>query len=543
VGTTLSTCERHGDCLAWSDAKACADNGICCGAECIAADENNCFACGQTCKSPTPACNTQAKKCGCIAATCAGARQGCDPQTGECADCSPFPDGAADLYVDSGSFDGATGIQACPFRTIRAALDKVAQMSAKNVTIHLAAGSYSAETGEIFPIVLRGGTSLVGAGSGKTIIQGTGTYNHTAEGGQLNDATLSYTLVLGDETAMTTLRGFTVLPQSSISNPPPLTVLGILCDRGTGPATLGGTLTVPNTALDDVVVGPNFANGMIVTNSTAPASGCNIKVRASSFTTNARGVWVLGAGRNGMTGPTVAAHFGDGTDAGGVTFANSFALNNGYGIGLLRWDGVHTFVVEKSTFRANLYGLSIAGHDATTPVVRINGNHFTENRTVALYLTGYERIDELNDNTIEETTAATAANVDELGTGIMFRNDISAGMVSVLAARGNKVINNEVGIRVRAGANPPLNTLDFGTAASAGGNDIACNASTHAGVDGGDLLIDMNKSFPNFQGNRWDHASLTTTGAGADLALSNGALATTTGNTVTAVTCSAGHVR
>ncbi|MBA3844778.1 MAG: DUF1565 domain-containing protein [Actinobacteria bacterium] len=51
--------------------------------------------------------------------------------------------------------------------------------------IHVAKGQYDGSLGESFPLVVRPGTSIVGAGVGATIIQGVGSYDRSPAGGPL----------------------------------------------------------------------------------------------------------------------------------------------------------------------------------------------------------------------------------------------------------------------------------------------------------------------------------------------------------------------
>jgi parallel beta-helix repeat protein len=81
------------------------------------------------------------------------------------------------LFVNStvGSDASGNGNQGTPFRTITQAL----RVAASNTVIMLAAGTYSAESGETFPLALRSGITLQGDPSTKgqgILIRGGGTY-------------------------------------------------------------------------------------------------------------------------------------------------------------------------------------------------------------------------------------------------------------------------------------------------------------------------------------------------------------------------------
>src|SRR5579859_6993990 len=126
--------------------------------------------------------------------------------------CCPFAEPGT-LYVDGAANIGVdTGSAVCPFITISDAARLAA--STPGTTIHVAAGTYSESTGEQFPIDLRGGTSLIGAGAGVTIV----------DGGFLREFQMSWrmTLLIGDELETSRLSGVTVRN----STPPPTPAWG-----------------------------------------------------------------------------------------------------------------------------------------------------------------------------------------------------------------------------------------------------------------------------------------------------------------------------
>ncbi|GBE93891.1 DUF1565 domain-containing protein [Nostoc cycadae] len=89
------------------------------------------------------------------------------------------------LFVNPSIGDDTTGngSDRTPFKTITQAI----RVSSGNTVIMLAPGNYSAETGEMFPLILRSGITIQGDASNKgsgITIQGGGTYLSRSYGGQ-----------------------------------------------------------------------------------------------------------------------------------------------------------------------------------------------------------------------------------------------------------------------------------------------------------------------------------------------------------------------
>ncbi|MET0593141.1 MAG: DUF1565 domain-containing protein, partial [Polyangiaceae bacterium] len=61
-----------------------------------------------------------------------------------------------DYYVDAQAAPGGDGSKEAPFQTISAAADAHAKATSKARKAHVAAGTYDAALGEVFPIMLRG---------------------------------------------------------------------------------------------------------------------------------------------------------------------------------------------------------------------------------------------------------------------------------------------------------------------------------------------------------------------------------------------------
>jgi parallel beta-helix repeat protein len=106
------------------------------------------------------------------------------------------------LFVDSGSGDdaGQGTTQRSPFRTLTRALQAVQSNNAQsNTIIMLAAGTYTPDTGEVFPLILPPGVMIQGDPSTKgqsIIIQGGGSFT-TATAGRQNVAIVGTGQIVG----------------------------------------------------------------------------------------------------------------------------------------------------------------------------------------------------------------------------------------------------------------------------------------------------------------------------------------------------------
>ena len=232
----------------------------------------------------------------------------------------------SDYYVDAtrGTQDG-DGTLAHPFKTITSALSAIDGLG--NVHIHVAKGRYDVGTevgsGETFPIVLRG-VSLEGEGPEQTTIVGTGLYDgHSAARDYQGD--LRATVVMGDDTAVTSLSGFTLFGGGDAS-PSGQPSYGVFCDRG------NNADTTPNTLLTDLTVVAKYDTGVVVTNSATVSSGCNLRLSASTIREDHTGVRAVGCddvplAKNGAE-INVAVELGDRTIAGGNYFTKLAATDH-----------------------------------------------------------------------------------------------------------------------------------------------------------------------------------------------------------------------
>ncbi|KAM3091227.1 DUF1565 domain-containing protein [Phormidesmis sp. 146-35] len=219
------------------------------------------------------------------------------------------------LFVNpaSGSDSADAGkVATTPYRTIAYAL----QQAVSGTTIQLAPGTYSAETGEAFPVRMKPGVILRGdeAGKGQSIqITGSGSYTSKTFASQL----VTVLAASGSE-----IRGVTV----------------------TNPASRGSGVWVED--VNPIIANSTFTNsgreGVFVTGSSAPSITDNL------FT------------KNGGNGISVAR------SARGEIKGNTF-LNTGFGLAI---GGTSTPIVENNQISQNQAGVYI--NDNARPVLRNN---------------------------------------------------------------------------------------------------------------------------------------------------------------------------
>src|SRR5262249_33564011 len=135
-------------------------------------------------------------------------------------------------------------------------------------SIYAAPGTYDVALGEQFPIVLRGGLSLLGAGVDQTVVSGAGSLTHTGTDG-VTAAHYYVTILVGDATLPTSISNVTI--RSGTAGAAPL-YTGVLCDRGD---SAGGS--TGQTSLDSVSLGPGYHACIMAMSSANPSpSGCNL---------------------------------------------------------------------------------------------------------------------------------------------------------------------------------------------------------------------------------------------------------------------------
>jgi hypothetical protein len=418
----------------------------------------------------------------------------------------------SDLWVDIAAPAGGVGAKGCPFQRLTEAIAAATASSATGVTVHVAAGHYGAQ--ESFPLFLRKGISLDGAGSTKTIIEGTSMLDRSNVGGQLANS-YQVTLVVGDAAAARTSTISNLTVRSSLSTPA-AGYLGILCDQGNAPddnQPLPTPFPTPNVIIREAVIGGGYDTGVVATTTTRPKplSGCNLQILHSQVIGNWRSVWSVGCGV-GDGAITVALHVGDGSDGGANTFTN-MRNPNWLLASVEAFDCTSPISVLNNKFIGGISGLSFAdwapaGGAHTYRFADIEGNTFNGSQFRGLFLGMNAVADKVLDNTFTGISwhgggQITAAAIE------LRAEDTSSASPQIRMARGNQILANDVGI-LFAGPGALGAMSDFGTSADRGMNTIACNSTVNHSPAGGDLVFEEDlppgaAPIP-FQGNSWDHS-------------------------------------
>ncbi|WP_394833400.1 protein kinase [Pendulispora rubella] len=407
----------------------------------------------------------------------------------------------SDIYVDPHAANGGVGTKTSPLRTITAAISAASGLRAPARTIHVAEGRYSAATGETFPLVLRGGVSLSGAGAGATVIVGTGLVDTAGPGGTLyRGAVRAYaTIVLGDETATTELRGISLQPGEGML----AEHFGVVCDRGSVPGS--GS---PNTFIEGVDFGPDFSVGLVASTITRPApSGCNARISGSTFHDLYTGIWAVGCGVGEHEGSSsVSLEIGHDASPG-----NLFARIHGTkrdGGAIATWSCT-SVRIEGNVVRESEIGIWMTRH-AVQPAgyAAIRHNEFRDLSVMGLYMEGASSLDELTDNVF---TGITSGSHPTPAAAVVLHAMVAKGFPRLRRARNNRIIENDTGVAVRSKSSWPSTNdgpmIDFGTSSDLGLNDFHCNARVSEGT-GYDVIIDapaLAAPQASFVGNSWDH--------------------------------------
>jgi hypothetical protein len=429
---------------------------------------------------------------------------------------------AGELYVDAAAAPGGTGAAACPVRTIS---DALAIPERGPRTIHVASGRYDRDHGERFPLIVRGGVSIVGAGAEATRVVGTGMLDHRAEGGVF-DAQLTATFVVGDARAPVSIANMAIEAETPT---PELGRRGIVCDRG-NLAAFDGPIPAANTHLVGLSIGPGFDNAVIVGSSSDPAlTGCNLALTRSVVHGSIGGVWVLGCavGRGTVA---VRAELGDGTVAGGNAF-RSLGTPQIPGIGVNVWDCAREVVIDHDTFEGMDGGAAIVQHAPPVGHFVVEHDQFVKLFRFGLTVSRAAIIDRLDDNSFAWNHAA-ARSASERAVGLVLDGETEPAPAypRILHARRNTFVDNDVAVELRGRAIAVSGTtpiVDFGRPDDPGGNTFACNATEHgASAPGFDLGITAPSDGTGtllLAGNVWDHApphvARGAAGNGADVAL------------------------
>jgi hypothetical protein len=422
---------------------------------------------------------------------------------------------ATDFYVDPAAPDADA-----TYPTIAKALAAANASAAPSRTIHVAAGMYSTDSGESFPIILRDGVSLVGTDDGDgvpaTVLSGVGMVDVPIPPGIPSPIPLTTVLatVLARDAAkpigISHIKILSAVATASAIDMGTVTV-GIACDEGV--AERPGAES-PKTHVDDLRI-EGFVAGIYVTYS---SSGCAALVTRTTISAGYFGVWASGAPEGtGTPSQRVSLQLGDGHGNGntlvGLHLGTVVPEWDYSGSGLFVGDGVARATVLGNQFRDSEHGIWILQTVPADPPVAydIEDNDFGPLDNSGIAVIGPSLVDPLSGNSFHDIVADPVFWFLAVGL-ILQPNGGSAEMPAILARR-NSFVGNDVGIMVRTGGTTQgefTTVPDFGTPQSPGQNVFHCNSSTLQGYgDGGDVWIQLPYNGPAtlpFEGNEWDHS-------------------------------------
>ncbi len=463
------------------------------------------------------------------------------------ADACPAPGTATDFYVDHAGGN-------CAYTTIGAAVVAAESSTATTKTIHVAPGTYDAPS-EVFPLSLRDGISLAGAGSTETFLVGAGpvprggpenAFGALSTIGEVSPSVtdLSYvTLLVGDPSLPSTVSGLSIKPPSSFF----AGTEAIVCDQGNaGPST-----AAPNTVIHDVLI-DGFEIGVRVTwSNPSRLSGCNALLTASTIQNGSFGVVADGlprtgagadAGADAAAPQLVSVQLGDGTPSGGNTLRNLHVADPNSpmyfdGAGLATADAVSGVVVRGNHFFQDPPGdagaspprgdIGIWASQSSGPRdprgFDIEDNDFGPLMNIGVLLTGPVVVSQLIGNSFHDISMSDPTlGFPALGLAILSQ---PTPLPAISRARDNSFIGNDVGafLTLNSDQAPGMVQVDFGTTSDPGGNGFRCNsaAAGSPGLPGGDVIVQVLQApaavpVP-LAGNVWDHAP-PTMGSGASQA-------------------------
>jgi hypothetical protein len=404
--------------------------------------------------------------------------------------------------VDAGSSAGGTRQR--PFRTVTRAVREATSVARPGRRIYVAAGEYDDAHGELFPVQLRGGVSIHGAGPNVVTLRGSGTFDRRAAGG-VSNAIYQVTLIVGDDTAATTVSGVTILSQGGSQRP---NYHGVFCDRGALPPTAD---TFGATILDNVVIGPGFHYGIAASSVDAtdasPASGCKLRMYGSTVTGAMVGIYAAGC-HSAENGFPISMQIGDMNRGNSFTWMGS-PYNDGAGI-------LVNSCVTQSSIRYNVFRDSTSGavidqrgeHVIGIRPFSVEHNTFTNLTNSGLQLLGSPITVVVNDNTFTNVSTLSAGSTPAPALYI----EGEQGVLPLKKARRNTFIGNDLGMFayspdavIYGGAQ---GSFDWGTPGDSGENRFVCNS--RVGISTPYLGFDIAVRIPGpgvmpFVGNVWDH--------------------------------------
>ena len=408
---------------------------------------------------------------------------------------------AADYYVDASAPLGGNGSRLQPFKTITAAIEAFGVDGGVAKKAYVATGTYDEALGERFPLFLRG-LSLEGAGPDRTFIVGTGTLDHSAEGG-VYPSQYPVTVVIGDRLLPSNLARVSVRPVSPV---PADDFRGVFCDRGnaTGEvASPGG-----QTHLDQVTVGPGYVTGVTATTSTWPSiTGCNMAITRSTITGDTGGVEAIGCDGSVPAAPVIFEMGNDDPASGNTVSWIQSNLSSGIGVHLgpcvIRASFLHNTFVDSINGIMALGGEALHFPPHAHPHLIFKHNVFQRLSASGLTVSGFAYvIDEISDNHFVDVSKRFGDRFPWSAHAVDF------SLTDVKKFRRNQFTGNDVGVFiVFLGDGPPT---DFGTVDDPGDNVFRCNSAL-AGA-GGDVIIERGSDDPSsnwagtirFAGTAWD---------------------------------------
>jgi hypothetical protein len=317
------------------------------------------------------------------------------------------------------------------------------------------------------------------------------------------------TMVMGDTNAPTHVSGFTIVPGDAI---PILKSSAIVCDRGAPPVSDAGE-TGPNTILSDLVVGPGYETGIVMTGTGADQPSCNLRLRASTILGGRYGI-MAGFGEDLSQLPTLEV--GDGTPAGGNTFK---LQRSDYGGGAnIFATALRRFDASYNTFALTNQGIYLQSW-TPDPVVRarITYNKFDriDLRAIALWGGSELLVEEFTDNQFLNISLNRGQSYHGDAAAIYVHSAFTSGMPFIDHARRNLFYGCDAAIRVVTFGtwSPSWSIADFGSQTEPGNNAFHCNGRFAHNGGPGSLYFDFANvptpvHFDLFQGNRWDTIAL-----------------------------------
>jgi hypothetical protein len=438
-------------------------------------------------------------------------------------DAGCMPNGqATDFYVDP-----SANAAPCSFPTITAAVSAAQSSIMTPRTIHVPAGTFTTP-GETFPIDLRGGISLVGAGQGATTVIGAGrTTFIPAQNTRTwlsRAATVQATFLVGDPEKASTISGLSLQPPAGRAIDG---LEAIVCERGNA----SQQPPAPNTTVDHVRI-EGFEVGVRVTtlgggsvpSRPGPNSGCNLQLTLSTLKNGYFGVVADGVGIGTVDVQPVSFDLENNVflnmDIGGSQF---LAMN---GAGLATCNAVAGPVIKNNQFLQEPQKFTDWGIWAVTNTVYelsgfdIEGNSFGPLTNGGIWLWGTVNVKRLVNNKFHDISMEPAANLGWLAAALLMNADVANGpgpFPVVSYARQNEFTGNDIGVDFRSlftqlPSNGASLTFDFGTASDKGQNTFSCNsapASLQTFGAGADVIMEFRTPEPvvtvPFEGNFWDH--------------------------------------